>query len=351
MTAADLNGDGQPDLIVANSKRRHGVGAAEHDGAGATTPSFAAQQTFATGSYPDSVTVADLNGDGKPDLIVANGRLEHGVGAAEHDGAGATTASFAAQQTFATGSEPRSVTVADLNGDGQPDLIVANKYSNTVSVLLNTTAPGASQPRLRHPANLRHRQPAGIRDGGGLERRWQARPDRRERSLGHGVGAAEHDGAGATTPSFAAQQTFATGSEPFSVTAADLNGDGKPDLIVANYESNTVSVLLNTTATGATTPSFAAQQTFATGSEPRSVTAADLNGDGKPDLIVANLNSNTVSVLLNTTAPGATTPSFASQTAFATGTDPDSVTAADLNGDGKPDLIVANRARTRCRCC
>ena len=143
-------------------------------------------------------------------------------------------------------------------------------------------------------------------------------------------------------PNFAAQQTFATGALPYSVTIADINGDGQPDLIVANSADNTVSVLLNTTAPGATTPSFATQQTFATGSGPVSVTAADVNGDGQPDLIVANRSGNTVSVLLNTTAPGATTPSFAAQQTFATGSGPYSVTAADVNGDGKPDLIVAN---------
>jgi len=192
------------------------------------------------------------------------------------------TPRFAAQRTFATGGFPESVTAADVNGDGKPDLIVVNGVGNTVSVLLNTTAPGA------------------------------------------------------VTPSFATQQTFGTGSFPVSVTAADVNGDGKPDLIVANDGGSTVSVLLNTTAPGAVTPSFATQQTFAVGSGPTSVTAADVNGDGKPDLIVVNGNDNTVSVLLNTTAPGAVTPSFAAQKTFATGSFPNSVTAADINGTASP---------------
>src|SRR5437867_297413 len=170
---------------------------------------------------------------------------------------GAAPPSFAAKQDFATGTSPLSVTVGDLNGDGKLDLAVANQTSNTVSVLLNTTAPGAA------------------------------------------------------TPSFAAKQDFATGTTPLSVTVGDLNGDGKLDLAVANQDANTVSALLNTTAPGAATPSFAAKQDFATGAGPLSVTVGDVNLDGKLDLAIANQNSNTVSVLLNTTDPGAATPSFA----------------------------------------
>jgi trimeric autotransporter adhesin len=158
-------------------------------------------------------------------------------------------------------------------------------------------------------------------------------------------------GGGTFMPSFATEQNFGTGGFPISVTAADVNGDGKSDLIVANFDSGTVSVLLNTTAPGAATPSFATQQTFTTGAGAYSVTVADVNGDGRPDLAVANALDSTVSVLLNTTTPGAATVSFANQQTFATAFDTFSVTAADINGVGKPDLIVPVTAITRFRCC
>ena len=341
VTVADLNGDGKPDLIVANFNDNTVSVLLNTSAPGATTPSFAAQQTFATGLLPISVTVADVNGDGTPDLIVAN-YADGTVSVLLNTTApGANTASFATQQPFVTGSNPTSVTVADLNGDGKPDLIVANAGDNTVSVLLNTTAPGVTTPSFAAQqtfATGTRPLSVSVADVNG-----DGQPDL--------IVANEIDNTvsvllnttvpGAATPSFGAQQTFAVGSTPFSVTAGDVNGDGQPDLIVANFSSSTVSVLLNTTAPGATTPSFAAQQTFGTGSGPHSVTVADVNGDGQPDLIVANNGTSTVSVLLNTTAPGAATPSFAAQQTFATGTGP-TVTVADVNGDGKPDLIAVS---------
>src|SRR5206468_5412280 len=95
--------------------------------------------------------------------------------------------------------------------------------------------------------------------------------------------------------------------------------------------------------TGAAPPSFAAKQDFATGTTPQSVTVGDLNGDGKLDLAVANLNDNTVSVLLNTTAPGAAIPSFAAKQDFATGTTPASVTVGDMNLDGEREIVVEDK--------
>ena len=142
--------------------------------------------------------------------------------------------------------------------------------------------------------------------------------------------------------SFAAQQAFATGTAPHGVAAGDLNADGKIALVATNQSSATVSVLINTTATGATTPTFATQQSFTVGVNPTSVAIADLNGDGKPDLIVTNAASGTISILRNTTPPGAAVPTFDTQQTFATGSYPYSVAAADFDGDGKLDLVVAN---------
>ncbi len=200
----------------------------------------------------------------------------------------ATTPTFATNVDFPTGNGPWSVSIGDFNGDGLRDLALANLDSNTVSILLNTT-----------PTN-------------------------------------------ATIPTFATNVDFPTGNGPISVSIGDFNGDGKPDLATANQTSNTASILLNTTATGAATPTFATNVDFPTGNRPVSVSIGDINGDGKPELATANYSSNTASILLNTTPTNATTATFAPQATFPTGNGPLSVSIGDINGDGKPDLALPN---------
>ncbi len=354
VVAADVNGDGKPDMLAANFASATVGVLLNTTATGAGVASFAAQVTFATGRGPLSVAAADVNGDGKLDMLVANYIDNNTVSVLLNTTAtGAATPSFAAQVTFATGvgsnsTNPNGMVAADVNGDGKPDMLVANFSSNNVGVLLNTTATGAATPSFAAQATFATGGNSNPTYLAVADLNGDGKPDVLvANQFTNNVGVLFNTTTtGASTASFAAQVTFTVGFRPASVAAADVNGDGKPDVLVANSGNGTVGVLLNGTATGASAPSFSSQTTFATGSNPRGVAAADVNGDGKPDLLVANNSGGTVSVLLNTTATGAATPSFAAQATFTTGTNPSSVAAADVNGDGKPDLVVANTSPT-----
>jgi methionine-rich copper-binding protein CopC len=136
-----------------------------------------------------------------------------------------------------------------------------------------------------------------------------------------------------TTGLFANQTTYSADSSPESVTTGDVDKDGDLDLLVADYASNTVSVL-----TGNGDGTFNAQVTYAVGSYPVSVMTGDVNGDNRLDLLVGNNVSNTVSVL---TGNGDGT--FNPRVTYATGVYPQSITIGDVNDDSKIDLIVANQ--------
>ena len=129
---------------------------------------------------------------------------------------------------------------------------------------------------------------------------------------------------------------FDTGGNSVFVAAGDLNGDGDLDLVTANGESNSVSVLL-----GKADGTVQTAVTFPTGDHPSSVVVGDLNGDGDLDLVTANTGSNSVSVLLGK-GDGDLQPAVT----FDTGGDSDaplSAAVGDLNGDGALDLVTANR--------
>ncbi len=294
----DLDGDGKSDLVVVNySTNTMSVYHNASSIGSINGYSFATSVDFATGFNPISVTIGDVDGDGKPDLIVAN-QYSNSVSVYRNTTTigSITNSSFAAKVDFALysqppGAQPLSIAISDFDGDGKPDIAVANAMSNTISIFRNTSSKG----------NI-------------------------------------------TSTSFAPRVDFTTGSQPTYINIGDIDGDGKPDIVTANFYGNSISVFRNTSTLGnITAGSFAGKVDFAAGINPRSIAIGDLNGDGKVDLAVANVSNNTISVFQNTSIPGSITAnSLADKIDLATELGPYNLTFGDVDGDGKMDILVVN---------
>ncbi|MGE7419076.1 FG-GAP-like repeat-containing protein, partial [Methylobacterium tarhaniae] len=271
-----------------------------------------------------SAEAADVDGDGKLDLITTG---YNGGTVSVRLGNGDGT--FKGETKHATGVGPTAVAAADLNGDGKVDLVTANDtagHNDTVSVLLGN-GDGTFRSKLDFAVG---ENPYAVMtadvNGDGKRDLLTVNQDDDTVSvlLGNGDG------------TFQAKAAFETGAFPTAVAAADLNRDGKIDLVATNTdegEGTTVSVLL-----GNGDGTFQTKVDFTTGAAPRAVTAVDVNGDGKHDLVVANRSGNSVSVLL-----GNGDGTFQAKADFAVGKRPGAVAAVDVDQDGKIDLVTANR--------
>jgi hypothetical protein len=326
----DFNGDGIPDLAVANASSADGqgnvsilLGSSKGDG------TFAAAQSFAAGLTPMSVAVGDFNGDSKLDLAVANyndGTVSILLG--NGDG------TFQAPQNAMAGPGPIAVAVGDFNGDGIPDLVVVdNVSSGSVGILLGN-GDGTFQTATFYVAGY---DPTSVAVGdfngdGKLDLavanfgNYPAVQGTVNVFLGNGDGTFQN-----------AQSYGVSSSYPGSVAVGDFNRDGKLDLAVANTGTpsdpgSTVSFLL-----GNGDGTFQAAQSYPAGGAPTSLAVTDFNRDGFADIAVANSASGTVSILL-----GNGDGTFQNAQFYPAGSNPLSLAAADFNGDGNPDLAVIN---------
>jgi FG-GAP-like repeat len=289
--------------------------------AGAGALRFASATNYGTGSYPHSVAVGDLNGDERPDLATANvssNDVSVLLQNADHSFAPATPAT-----TFGAHTNPYSVArAADLNGDQNPDLVVANINSNDVSVLL-----GDGHGSFASPVNYgAHTNPTSVAVGD-LNPRDDHRTDVVVTNYGsNDVSVLLGNADGTFQP--ATNYTVCCG--PFAVAVGKLNTDAYPDLVVADANSNNVSVLL-----GNGDGTFQSAGAYGAQNSPESVTVGYLNADDQADLVVGN--SADVSVLL-----GNGDGTFQTATTYAAHSASASVAVSDLDADGKADLIVAN---------
>lgn len=281
LRAGRINGDSHVDLVTANSfTNTVNVFLGDGDGTFTAAPTV----TVNAGTKIHGVALADFDDDGNLDLA-ASALTTNQVSV--FLGAGDGTFAFASAFTVGTGA--RQVVAADFDEDGLPDLATASFDAGTVSIHLGNgdgsfvAAVGSPVGVGLRPWNL---AVADFDRDGHLD---LASPGDQVNAVRILLGT----GDGTFTP--ATPSGFAVGASPYGIASGDLNGDGSPDLAVANFVDATVSIALGD-GTGAFAP--APTPTMPTGLQPYAVALADLDRDGILDLLVANEDDSTVSVFL-----------------------------------------------------
>jgi len=346
VVVADLNGGGGLDILTANAVFNEGLSApgflTTRLQNPATPGTFLDPLRTDAGNYPVALAIGDLDGDGRPDVVAANYLSSAGTYAvAVHLQSSTSAGSFAAPTALSVGKRrPLDVALADLKGEGHLDIVVAASGGNDLLVFYHGTVPGTflspiSLPVSGNPASV------AVADlmGSGSKDIVAAMANGRVAVLLHGP----------TAGTFLTPVDYDTGWDPVSVKLADLNGDGLPDIVTANYSNGTggLSILPQSAAHPGT---FLPALTYDTGDyASTSVAIGDVNGDGLPDVVVANAGlpglPGTVAVFLHgaqTVTPPENPVSLLVPDLYRGYYGPLSVAIADLKGDGHPALVVAD---------
>ena len=330
---ADVNGDTHQDIITVDNFFDK-ITILSGTGDGNFTKEIGS--SYDVGSSPYGVFAADINGDNIMDILTANSYSDN---VSVLFGKGDLEFEHSPQGAVEIGIGPRDINLVDLNGDNILDIVSANTYSDSVSVILGHGYGYFVNP-VRENLNFFDVKEAG----------FPADPIPYDLSVSgididgfHYLATSNYlsDSVSViywneTSGLIQLPQSLSVGTEPVAIAISDLNQDGYSDIITANEGGNSVSVLKG--GGGATFTSEG--QISIMGAQPSGVFTFDVNGDGDPDIITSNSGSDDVSVLI-----GDGNLNFIESTngPFSVGSNPRDLYVRDVNNDDHPDIITTNK--------
>lgn len=328
VATADFNGDGHPDVAYARyNQYKNSISVQMNLGDG----TMGTRRSYPAVAASNDIAAGDLNGDGRPDLVVVSDGLtltNHVVDVYLNTGSGRFTHS-----TVTAGTAPARVAVADLNGDGRLDLALTNRAdgANDVSVLLGS-GTGTFGAETRYPVGV-HPEGVAVADVNGDGRPDLAVASYDQVQLQAHLTVLSNDGAGHFPAKL--DRTISNGPRDPVIAAGDWNRDGRMDLAVAGGGTDQVFIFTNTGnlafVTTAVTAAFSST----------ALRARDVDANGSTDLVDAapSATSRGEVVLLRNSGTG----SFGPPIVIDAGAQPTGLGIADFNGDLRLDLAVANR--------
>ena len=324
VVAADMDGDGDLDIVSA-SFQDDTIAWYENDGT--DNPSWTAANIATTADGAVDVYVADMDGDGDLDIVSAS-ESDDTIAWYENDGAANPSWTAADIATSADGA--RSVYVADMDGDGDLDIVSASRWDNTIAWYENDGAANPSWTAAdiaTSAADARSVYVADMDGDGDLDIVSASYND-------DTIAWYENDGA--ANPSWTAADISTSADGAASVYVADMDGDGDLDIVSASIEDDTIAWYEND---GAANPSWTAANIATTADAAYSVYVADMDGDGDLDIVSASSSDDTIAWYEN---DGAANPSWTAADISTSADSAASVYVADMDGDGDLDIISAS---------